>query len=79
MKAQVVPDWAAADTVQLKYKDFEEYKADVSILTIILAVDPLPEYVAVAPEKIVPCEVLVPTAETNEQESKLQDPGKLKY
>ncbi len=50
MKAQVVPDRAAADTVQLKYKDFEEYKADVSIFKIILAVDPLPEYVAVTPE-----------------------------
>ena len=29
--------------------------------------------------KIVPYEVLVPTADTNAQESKLQDPGKLKY
>ena len=51
----------------------------MSILRIILAVDPLPVYVAVTPEKIVPCEVLVPIVETNEQESKLQDPGKLKY
>ncbi len=65
--------------MQLKYKDFEEYKADVPILRIILAVDPLPEYVAVTPEKIVPCEVLVPTVETNAQESKLHGPGKLKY
>jgi hypothetical protein len=79
VKAQVVPDRAAADTKQLKYKDFDEYKAEVSIEKITLAVDPLPEYAAVTPEKIVPYEVLVPTAETNAQESRLQGPGKLKY
>jgi hypothetical protein len=65
--------------VQLRYKDFNEYRADVSIVKTILAVDPLPKYDAVTPEKIVPYDVIVPKADTKAQEAKLQDPGKLKY
>ena len=72
-------DPAPADTEQLKYKDVGAIKADVSTEKITLAVDPLPEYVALTPVKIVPYEVLVPTADTKTHESKLQDPAKLKY
>ena len=61
--------------MQLKYKGVDEIKADVSIVKVILADDPLPEYVAVTLEKIVPYDVLVPTADTKAQELKLQDPG----
>ena len=77
--AHVVPDAAAADKIQLKYKDVDEIKADVSIVKTKFADDPLPEYDAEAPEKIAPYEELVPIADTKAQESKLQDPGKLKY
>ena len=77
MKEHVAHDAAPAETVQLKYKDVGVIKADVSTEKITLAVDPLPEYVAETPVKIVPYEVLVPTVDTKTQESKLQDPGKL--
>jgi hypothetical protein len=36
--------------VQLRYKGVDEYRADVSIVKITVAVDPLPEYDAVTTE-----------------------------
>ena len=41
--------------------------------------DPVPKYTDVTSVLIVSCDELVPSADTKAQESKLQDPGKLKY
>ena len=65
--AHVDPDAAAADTQQLKYKGVNEIKADVTILKVIFAVVPLPEYVAVALKNCIPCDLFVPLADTKAQ------------
>ena len=63
--AHVVPDKAAAETVQLKYKEVAEYKEEESIWKLTLAVGPVPEYNADTLGKIVPYIVLDPFALTN--------------
>jgi hypothetical protein len=78
--AHVVPDKAAAETVQLKYKEVAEYKEEVSIWKMTLAVGPVPEYAADTFEKIVPYTVLDPFALTNWQlEKEHEVSGILKY
>ena len=52
--AHVEPDAAAAGTVQLKYKGVDVYKADVTIVKMTVAVEPVPEYDAVTCEEMVP-------------------------
>lgn len=49
--------------MQLKYKD-TEYRKDVSIVKMILAVEPVPEYDAVTLVNIVPYVELVPSVLT---------------
>jgi hypothetical protein len=51
----------------------------VLIVNWIDAEDPDPEYSDVTWVLTVPYDELVPGADTKAQESKLQDPGKLKY
>lgn len=71
---------AAARTVQLKYKGINEYIADVSIVKVTVAADPVPEYAADIFELIVPCDVFVPIALTNMQlENAHETLGMLKY
>ena len=56
-----------AGTVQLKYKGVDEYTVDVSIVKMMVAVEPVPEYDTVTFEKVVPYIELVPFALTIEQ------------
>ena len=50
----VLPDAAAAGTVQLKYKGVDVCTVDVSIVKMTVAVEPVPEYDAVTCEEMVP-------------------------
>ena len=53
---------------------------EVSIVKVTVAVEPDPEYAAVTFVLTVPCDVLVPTALTNEQlENPHDELGMLKY
>ena len=52
---------------------------EVFIVNCTYAKDPIPEYDAVTSLVIHPWDVLVPWEYNKAQESKLQDPGKLKY
>ena len=75
-----MPDAAVVGTVQLRYKVVDEYYVDVSIWKAIVADDPVPVYVAITYELIVPEDVLLPIAFTIEPaENAHEELGMLKY